>query len=160
MREKPGPGGAMIGDMAQSARSFVGRDPELQTLTGLLGVATATGDRQHVLLAGDAGVGKTRLLTALRDRAVTDGWQVHAGHCVDFGESAVAYMPFSEILDRIVSTGYSRIPLADDSIDDVVGQRRDRIVAQSKIRRPDEKDYRGGYDAEGYAAAEELGTRN
>ncbi|EGD42379.1 putative LuxR-family regulator [Nocardioidaceae bacterium Broad-1] len=90
--------------MAQSARSFVGRDPELQTLTGLLGVASTTdARRQHVLLAGDAGVGKTRLLTALRDRAVTDGWQVHAGHCVDFGESAVAYMPFSEILDRIVA---------------------------------------------------------
>ncbi|MEI7054902.1 AAA family ATPase [Nocardioides sp. CCNWLW239] len=86
---------------------------ELQTLTGLLGVgstgpadataAATDGRRQHVLLAGDAGVGKTRLLTALRDRAVTDGWQVHAGHCVDFGESAVAYMPFSEILDRIVA---------------------------------------------------------
>ncbi|MGH3349736.1 MAG: helix-turn-helix transcriptional regulator [Nocardioides sp.] len=97
--------------MAQSARSFVGRDPELQSLTGLLGVTTAddvstgsgSGARQHVLLAGDAGVGKTRLLTALRDRAVSDGWQVHAGHCVDFGESAVAYMPFSEILDRIVT---------------------------------------------------------
>ncbi|GGU25580.1 helix-turn-helix transcriptional regulator [Nocardioides albus] len=96
--------------MAQSARSFVGRDSELQTLTGLLGVvptASTTGGagarRQHVLLAGDAGVGKTRLLTALRDRALTDGWQVHAGHCVDFGESAVAYMPFSEILDRIVA---------------------------------------------------------
>ena len=99
----------MIGHMAQSARSFVGRDPELRTLTGLLGVSSAdeagstSGRRQHVLLAGDAGVGKTRLLTALRDRAVSDGWQVHAGHCVDFGESAVAYMPFSEILDRIVA---------------------------------------------------------
>jgi dihydroorotate dehydrogenase len=34
---------------------------------------------------------------------------------------------------------------------DIVGLRRDRIVAQSKIRRPDEKEYRGGYDAEGYA---------
>ncbi|WP_406035891.1 AAA family ATPase [Nocardioides sp. NBC_00163] len=93
--------------MAQSARSFVGRDFELQTVSGLLGVAstgsTPDARRQHVLLAGDAGVGKTRLLTALRDSAVSDGWQVHAGHCVDFGESAVAYMPFSEILDRIVA---------------------------------------------------------
>src|SRR5580765_5915895 len=35
--------------------------------------------------------------------------------------------------------------------DDFVGLRRDRVVSQSKIRRPDEKDYRGGYDAEGYA---------
>jgi dihydropyrimidine dehydrogenase (NAD+) subunit PreA len=36
-------------------------------------------------------------------------------------------------------------------VDDFVGIRRDRVVAQSKIRRPDEKDYRGGYEAEGYA---------
>jgi hypothetical protein len=43
------------------------------------------------------------------------------------------------------------------SIADVVGLRRDRVVAQSKIRRPGEKDYRGGYEAEGYA--EELGVK-
>ena len=43
------------------------------------------------------------------------------------------------------------------SIADVVGLRRDRVVAQSKIRRPGEKDYRGGYEAEGYA--EELGIK-
>ena len=29
--------------------------------------------------------------------------------------------------------------------------RRDRVVAHSQIRRPDAKDYHGGYDAEGYA---------
>src|SRR6516225_2800974 len=34
---------------------------------------------------------------------------------------------------------------------DFVGLRRDRVVLQSKIRRADEKDYRGGYDREGYA---------
>ncbi len=36
-------------------------------------------------------------------------------------------------------------------MDDLVGLRRDRVVAQSKIRRAEEKDYRGGYEAEGYA---------
>src|SRR3954471_14775780 len=39
------------------------------------------------------------------------------------------------------------------SVSDLVGLRRDRVVAQSKIRRPTEKDYRGGYEAEGYAQA-------
>jgi len=39
-------------------------------------------------------------------------------------------------------------------VDDFVGLRRDRVVAQSKIRRPTEKDYRGGYEAEGYAVEE------
>jgi hypothetical protein len=46
-------------------------------------------------------VGKTRLLTELRDRAVLNGWQVVAGHCLDFADSALPYLPFSEITGRI-----------------------------------------------------------
>ena len=34
---------------------------------------------------------------------------------------------------------------------------RDRVVAHSKIRRPDAEEYHGGYDAEGYAAADGRG---
>jgi dihydropyrimidine dehydrogenase (NAD+) subunit PreA len=41
-----------------------------------------------------------------------------------------------------------------NGVRDFVGLRRDRVVAQSKIRRPTEKDYRGGYEAEGYAVEE------
>jgi dihydropyrimidine dehydrogenase (NAD+) subunit PreA len=40
------------------------------------------------------------------------------------------------------------------TVEDFRGIRRDRIVQHSKIRRPDGDAYRGGYDAEGYAAAE------
>ena len=36
------------------------------------------------------------------------------------------------------------------------GIRRDRVVAHSKIRRPDGDSYRGGYEAEGYAGGEAL----
>jgi hypothetical protein len=54
-------------------------------------------------------------------------------------------------LERHADKGWTRV-------DELVGARRDRVVAQSKIRRPDEKGYRGGYEAEGYAA-EEAGTR-
>jgi len=50
----------------------------------------------------------------------------------------------TSFLDRNAARGWTRI-------DDFRGLRRDRVVAQSKIRRPGEKDYRGGYDAEGYA---------
>jgi hypothetical protein len=45
------------------------------------------------------------------------------------------------------------------SVADLVGLRRDRVVAQSKIRRPTEKGYHGGYDAEGYSAPEEVGAK-
>ena len=37
---------------------------------------------------------------------------------------------------------------------------RDRVVAHSKIRRPDAKAYHGGYDAEGYAAADAASGRD
>ena len=40
------------------------------------------------------------------------------------------------------------------SLDDFRGVRRDRVVAQSQIRRPNPGEYHGGHEAEGYAAPE------
>jgi dihydropyrimidine dehydrogenase (NAD+) subunit PreA len=53
----------------------------------------------------------------------------------------------ARFLERNAAKGWTKV-------DDFVGLRRDRIVPQSRIRRPDEKDYRGGYEAEGYAVEE------
>jgi dihydropyrimidine dehydrogenase (NAD+) subunit PreA len=39
-------------------------------------------------------------------------------------------------------------------LEDFRGLRRDRVVSHSKIRRPEDSDYAGGYTAEGYAEAE------
>ena len=44
------------------------------------------------------------------------------------------------------------------SLDDFRGIRRDRVVPHSRIRRPDAKTYHGGYEAEGYAAADNPGS--
>lgn len=41
------------------------------------------------------------------------------------------------------------------NLEDFRGLMRDRIVSHSEIRRPDGRDYHGGYDQEGYAAQEE-----
>ena len=40
------------------------------------------------------------------------------------------------------------------TLDEFRGLRRDSVVSHSKIRRPDAKQYHGGYDAEGYAATD------
>lgn len=87
-----------------SSRDLVGRDAELDELCALLGVRAAghtTGTA--VLLGGDAGVGKTRLLTALRDVAQAEGWRVVAGHCLDLGDAALPYLPFTEVLGRLAT---------------------------------------------------------
>ncbi len=87
----------------QPSTTMVGRDAELTEIASSLGVRPSrpADELTDVLLAGDAGVGKTRLLRALRDLAVSDGWQVYAGHCLDFGDSALPYLPFSEVLGRL-----------------------------------------------------------
>jgi dihydropyrimidine dehydrogenase (NAD+) subunit PreA len=44
------------------------------------------------------------------------------------------------------------------SLEDFRGIRRDRVVTHSKIRRPEGEAYRGGYEAEGYAASQPTGA--
>jgi len=97
----------MIGGVALTGtnQALVGRDTELTELSSLLGVRPSRLQPSPlpnaVLLSGDAGVGKTRLLTELRDVAFAEGWQVIAGHCLNFGDSALPYLPFSEVIGRL-----------------------------------------------------------
>ncbi len=76
---------------------LVGRSNELAQLLGSVGIA---GPHTHgaVLLSGDAGIGKTRLLRELADRAVIEGHRVLVGHCLDLGDSAFPFQPFVEVL--------------------------------------------------------------
>lgn len=58
---------------------------------------------------------------------------------------------YREFLERHADRGWT-------TLEDFRGIRRDRIVAQSKIRRPDRADYQGGYEVhEGYAPPEAEG---
>ena len=76
---------------------MVGRAAELAHLLALVERATA-GRTSTVLLAGDAGVGKTRLLDEFTVRAAERGVRVLTGHCVDLGDVGLPYLPFVDLL--------------------------------------------------------------
>ena len=81
---------------------LVARDAELRTLTDLLDRVRA-GDAAAVLLGGEAGVGKSRLLTELSSRAETDGVEVFSGGCVDAAEASLPYLPFAEVVSQLAA---------------------------------------------------------
>ena len=82
---------------------LVGRAEEMQRLAELLGLGSEHEAGGHVLLGGDAGVGKSRLIAELSSRAQQAGWRVLLGHCLDFGDSALPYLPFSEAFGRLAA---------------------------------------------------------
>ncbi|MEU5275449.1 AAA family ATPase [Streptomyces asoensis] len=84
------------------ATPFIGREEELARLSGVLERARG-GEARAVLIAGDAGVGKTRVLDEVAARAARSGTTVLTGHCVDLGDVGLPYLPFTEILGRVAA---------------------------------------------------------
>jgi predicted ATPase len=74
---------------------IVGRRDEMGVLIEALKAAD-NGERRVVLVAGEPGVGKTRLVAAAARRAHDDGALVLFGRCEE--DLAVAYQPFAEAL--------------------------------------------------------------
>ncbi|XVX20065.1 helix-turn-helix transcriptional regulator [Actinomycetota bacterium] len=80
-------------------RPLVGRGTELSRLTKAAGIDS--GDGGIVVVSGDAGIGKSRLIAELAVGASERGWLVLVGHCVGHVESTLAYLPFIELLGTI-----------------------------------------------------------
>jgi DNA-binding CsgD family transcriptional regulator/tetratricopeptide (TPR) repeat protein len=74
---------------------FVGRKDELARLDAALRAA-ADARPDSVLVAGEAGVGKTRLVSTFADRAHDRGVRVLAGGCVDVSGGGLPYGPIVE----------------------------------------------------------------
>ncbi|WP_405623082.1 helix-turn-helix transcriptional regulator [Streptomyces sp. NBC_00076] len=85
-----------------STAPLIGREDELARLAGVLGRARG-GEARAVLIAGDAGVGKTRMLDEVAGQADRAGMTVLTGHCVDLGDVGLPYLPFTEILGLLAA---------------------------------------------------------
>lgn len=119
-----------LAKMAQLTQSF----PEKE-FTGIGGISEFSHALNYFLL----GCGTVQVCTA----AMLD-------HAVGPNVIRELKQGMTEFLERNEATrGWKRL-------DDFRGLRRDRVVPQSQIKRPDQADYHGGHEAEGYASAGET----
>jgi ATP/maltotriose-dependent transcriptional regulator MalT len=81
---------------------FVGRAQELRRLEERLAAAEA-GAGGVVLISGEPGVGKSRLMAELSQQARSRGWLVLSGRAYDT-EGMPPYLPFAEALRQYVLT--------------------------------------------------------
>jgi DNA-binding CsgD family transcriptional regulator len=80
---------------APAGEVFVGRAHELAELGRALDAARA-GSGKAVLVAGEAGIGKTRLASELAARARGEGFEVLLGRSIDLVGTELPYLPFVE----------------------------------------------------------------
>jgi DNA-binding CsgD family transcriptional regulator/tetratricopeptide (TPR) repeat protein len=83
--------------VARASEGFVGRVRELAELASALD-ATRAGSGVTVLVAGDAGIGKTRLAAELAGQARAAGFEVLLGRSIDLVGAELPYQPFVEAL--------------------------------------------------------------
>lgn len=106
------PTGGFLGSLA--AESLVARADELASLQIAIDAAMV-GDGRTVLLTGEAGVGKTRLVQEATREALSRGFLVAAGCCYET-EQSTPYYPFLEMF----ATAYGAAPA---SLRDTAGTR-------------------------------------
>jgi class 3 adenylate cyclase/tetratricopeptide (TPR) repeat protein len=89
-----GPRRARVEGTDTQLSPFVGRDRELDALLWLVEQSSG-GDGQIAGIAGDPGLGKSRLLLEFSDRL--EGADVYYGRCLSYG-AATPYLPIADLL--------------------------------------------------------------
>lgn len=150
----------MLGDVETRSVSpvFVGRAGELSVLTGALsraageGAAHPAGEPQAVLIGGEAGVGKTRLVEELWEQACRRGAAFAVGGCVEIGVDGLPFAPFSAALRTL------RQLMPDEMAAAVAGHERElsRLLPELAEQPRGES---GGHDDEELARLFELTAR-
>jgi DNA-binding CsgD family transcriptional regulator len=97
-----------------TSRQLVGRADQLATLRSVA-AAAAAGEARVVLVSGDAGIGKTRLIREATAQARASGFMTALGGCVQLGEVSVAYAPLVEALRDL------RTQLGENAMNELLG---------------------------------------
>ncbi|MCW8100170.1 AAA family ATPase [Streptomyces tauricus] len=127
---------------------FVGRADELGVLNDALARAAA-GEPQALLLGGEAGVGKTRLIEEFAAGACREGAVVAVGGCVEIGADGLPFAPFSTALRAL------RRHLPDALAAAAAGQEEELARLLPELG----ENTRGRHDEDGMARLFELTVR-
>ena len=84
-----------------SSATLIGRAADLRELDALYDQVVA-GEPRAVVVAGEAGIGKSRLLAEFLDRSAASA-RVLRGQCVDLGDVAPPYAPITDVLRELVA---------------------------------------------------------
>ncbi len=103
-----------------SSPVFIGREPELATLEATVARAS-TGEGSALLLTGESGIGKSRLIAELRVRAEETGATVLIGECLELAEGE---LPYAAILGALRSLLRGRDP---EEVEEILGPGLSRI---------------------------------
>ena len=88
---------------------YVGREAERASLRRLLD-DTLLGHGRLALVAGEPGVGKSRLVAEIGDVAQARGMRVLTGHCVEM-TGTPPYLPYVEIIEQVINSPRSSLEL-------------------------------------------------
>ena len=89
----------------------MGRTNELAELVAAM-TRAAEGTPGLVVVGGEAGVGKSRLLSELAARGVNDGLRVLLGQCVELDEATIPLLPVADALRGLAEDGAPDLPSA------------------------------------------------
>jgi ATP/maltotriose-dependent transcriptional regulator MalT len=93
----------MLADVESRVSSpvLVGRSGQLATLDSALAEA-GRGTPATIMVGGEAGVGKSRLVSEFADRSRRAGVRVLMGGCLEFGADGLPFAPFTSVLRELV----------------------------------------------------------
>jgi class 3 adenylate cyclase/predicted ATPase len=134
-----------------SRRPFVGRLAELRQLLGALEACVESDGGQPVHVRGEAGIGKTRLVEALRERAAALGFACHTALVLDFGtatgQDAIRALVRSLLGLRLGAARAEAGQAAARAIDDGIVVAENRVFLNDLLGLPQPVELRALYDA-------------
>jgi len=103
-----------------SSPSFIGRTHERAALRQAF-ERTCEGQPVAVLVAGEAGVGKTRLMNEFADSVKSEGSRVLLGGCIELSQGSLPFAPIVEALRGLVED------TEPDTLDELLGPARPEL---------------------------------